>query len=112
MSNDSGTPGTDFAMVPDEVTDAGAYVEQLADSLINGLNSLDREISSVLDQWSGAAADAFGNGWTETKEGAATVLNALTAMGELLGVASKTMTHRDISNAANLQSLDLPELNM
>lgn len=99
-------------MVPDEVTDAGTYVQQVADSLINGLNSLDREISSVLDNWSGAAADAFGDGWTVTKEGAANVLDALADMARLLGVASNTVAHQDISNATNVQSLDLPELNM
>ncbi|WP_227998422.1 WXG100 family type VII secretion target [Nocardia australiensis] len=112
MSTQSGTPGQDFAMVPDEVTDAGTYVQQVADSLINGLNSLDREITSVLDNWTGPAAEAFGTGWTETKEGAADVLEALATMAGLLGVTSKTIAHQDLSNATHLHSLDLPKLNM
>ncbi|WP_194813405.1 WXG100 family type VII secretion target [Nocardia sp. XZ_19_385] len=112
MSTESDAPGTDFAMVPSEVTDAGVYIQQVADSLITGLSSLDRDVSSVLDNWSGAAADAFGDGWTATKKGAADVLDALNAMGGLLGVASKTITDQDISNSINLSSLDLPELNM
>ncbi|MFD3747311.1 hypothetical protein [Nocardia sp. NPDC058633] len=53
MSIEQGSPGTDFAIVPDEVTDAGVYVEQVATSLINGLNSLDREVSSVPRQLEG-----------------------------------------------------------
>ncbi|MFD4438605.1 WXG100 family type VII secretion target [Nocardia sp. NPDC058519] len=112
MSTEQDTPGTDFAIVPAEVTDAGVYVEQVATSLINELNSLDREVTSVLDNWKGAATDAFGDGWTGTKDGAATVLDALAAMGERLGVASKTIADRDISNATNFSSLDLPKLNL
>ncbi|WP_170112158.1 WXG100 family type VII secretion target [Nocardia fluminea] len=112
MSTGEDAPGTNFAIVPDEVTDAGAYVEQVASSLISGLNSLDREVSSVLGNWKGSAADAFGEGWTVAKEGAATVLDALEAMGGLLGVASKTIAGRDISNATTFNSLDLPDLNM
>ncbi|WP_194824057.1 WXG100 family type VII secretion target [Nocardia sp. XZ_19_231] len=112
MSSENDTPGIVFAMVPGEVTDAGVYIQQVADSLINGLSSLDREVSSVLDNWNGAAADAFGDGWTGTKKGAADVLNALSTMGGLLGVASKTVANQDISNSISLSSLDLPELNM
>ncbi|GAA5056659.1 WXG100 family type VII secretion target [Nocardia callitridis] len=108
MSGENSTPGLDFAMVPGEVTDAGIYIEQVAESLINGLSSLDRDVASVLDNWSGAAADAFGNGWAGTKKGAADVLNALNSMGGLLGIASKTVSGQDISNSVNLSSLDLP----
>ncbi|MFC9475837.1 WXG100 family type VII secretion target [Nocardia sp. NPDC055002] len=99
-------------MVPVEVTDAGNYVQQVAESMINGLSSLDREVSGVLSNWTGSAADAFGEGWTETKKGAADVLNALNIMGELLGDASKAIVSQDISNSNALSSLDLPELNL
>ncbi|MFD5175142.1 WXG100 family type VII secretion target [Nocardia sp. NPDC058379] len=99
-------------MVPAEVSDAGVYIQQVAESLINGLGTLDREVSTVLDNWSGAAAEAFEDGWTETKKGATDVLNALTTMGELLGTASKTVVGQDISNSDALSSLNLPQLNM
>jgi WXG100 family type VII secretion target len=99
-------------MVPDEVTDAGAYIQQVAESLINGLSTLDREVSTVLNNWSGAAAEAFSDGWTETTKGATDVLNALTTMGELLRIASKAVASQDISNSDALSSLDLPQLNM
>lgn len=98
--------------MPGEVTDAGVYIQQIAESLINALGTLDREVFTVLDNWSGAAAEAFEDGWTETKKGAADVLNALTTMGELLGIASKAVVGQDISNSGTLSSLDLPQLNM
>ncbi|WP_405180213.1 WXG100 family type VII secretion target [Nocardia sp. NBC_01377] len=110
MSAKPGVSGQDFAIVPDEVAEAGAYVQQVAESLVNGLCSLDREITSVLGNWTGAAADAFGSGWTETKEGAADVLDALAIMAGLLGVASKTIAHQDTAGATYLSSLDLPSL--
>ncbi|MFB8278728.1 WXG100 family type VII secretion target [Nocardia colli] len=112
VSTEPVTPVTDFAMVPAEVTDAGTYVQQVASSLNTGLSSLDRDISSLLDGWSGAAADAFRDGWTTTRKGAADVLEALDTMGGLLGAASKTITDRDASNSATLSSLDLPGLNI
>ncbi|MGW4365378.1 WXG100 family type VII secretion target [Nocardia takedensis] len=112
MEIEQDTPRTAFAMVPGEVADAGAYVEQVAGSLINGLNSLDREVSSVLENWKGAAADAFAEGWTVAKDGAATVLAALTDMGEMLRVTSETVAGRDVSNATGFGSLDLPESSM
>jgi WXG100 family type VII secretion target len=112
VSTEETAPGADFAIVPAEVTDAGVYVEQVATALINGLNSLDREVASVLDNWKGAAADAFGDGWTGAKDGAATVLDALAAMGELLGVVSKATAGQDVTNATNFSSLDLPKLNL
>ena len=112
MAGENDTSGTVFAIVPGEVTDAGVYIQQVAESLINGLGMLDREVSTALDSWSGAAADAFGDGWTETKKGAADVLNALASMGELLSVASKAVVGQDISNSSTLSSLDLPQLNM
>ncbi|MET7769283.1 WXG100 family type VII secretion target [Nocardia sp. NPDC005366] len=112
MSAQSGMAGQDFVIVPDAVADAGAYVQQVAESLINGLNSLDHEITSVLDNWTGSAAEAFGTGWTETMEGAADVLDALATMAGLLGVTSRTIAHQDLSNTTNLNSLDLPTLEM
>ncbi len=37
MADESGGLRADFALVPDEVTDLGKYVQQVADSLITGL---------------------------------------------------------------------------
>lgn len=103
---------TDFALVPDEVTDAGQYVQQVAETLTNGLTSLDRDIAALLSQWRGTSADSFSAGWTETKQGADAVLDALTAMAELLGVTSKTLDDQDQVRANTTReftgSLDLP----
>ncbi|MGY2033382.1 WXG100 family type VII secretion target [Nocardia abscessus] len=103
-----------FALVPDEVTDAGRYVQQVAESLINGLTSLDTDIAALLSNWQGTSADSFGAGWTETKQGADTILDALADMAELLGVTSKILDDQDRARAGTTVtltgSLDLPEL--
>ena len=114
MTGQPGSTPNDFALVPDEVTDAGRYVQQVAESLVNGLNSIDADITALLSNWRGTSADSFSAGWTETKQGADTILDALADMAELLGVVSRTLDDQDRTRAdttvAFTGSLDLPEL--
>lgn len=114
MAAEPSGSGHDFTLVPDEVSDAGTYVQQVAESLIGGLKSLDADIVAVLNIWQGTSAEAFSAGWAETKTGADSILDALAMMAELLGVTSKTLDNQDISRAASTaalaSSLDLPEL--
>lgn len=114
MTGQPGSTPNDFALVPDEVADAGRYVQQVAESLVNGLNTIDTDITALLSNWRGTSADSFSAGWTETKQGADTILDALADMAELLGVTSKTLDDQDRTRAdttlAFTGSLDLPEL--
>ncbi|MFF0546023.1 WXG100 family type VII secretion target [Nocardia thailandica] len=114
MTTTPSSPSNDFALVPEEVTDAGRYVQQVADSLINGLTSLDADITTLLSNWRGTSADSFSAGWAETKRGADTILNALAEMAELLGVTSRTLDDQDRVRATTTlgftRTLDLPEL--
>ncbi|MGW5570277.1 WXG100 family type VII secretion target [Nocardia thailandica] len=114
MTDSSGPAVGDFAIVPDDVTDAGRYVQQVAESLINGLTSLDADTKALLSNWRGTSADAFDVGWTETKQGADTILDALADMAELLGVTSRTLDDQDQAwaqaTSAFAGALDLPEL--
>ncbi|MFE3546005.1 WXG100 family type VII secretion target [Nocardia sp. NPDC059177] len=113
MTMESNGSNGNFSLVPDEVADAGTFVQQVAESLINGLTSLDTDIADLLNNWRGTSADSFSAGWTETKYGADTVLDALSDMAELLGVTSKTLDNQDHIWAGNTNtlsgSLDLPE---
>ncbi|MFC8383544.1 WXG100 family type VII secretion target [Nocardia sp. NPDC057272] len=113
MATESSGSVGDFSLVPDEVADAGTFVQQVAESLINGLTSLDTDIATLLSSWRGTSADSFSAGWIETKYGADTILDALSDMAELLGVTSKTLDNQDqiwASNTITLSgSLDLPE---
>ncbi|GAA5068430.1 hypothetical protein GCM10023318_58740 [Nocardia callitridis] len=95
-------------MVPAEVTDAGKFVQMTADSLVDGLRSLDTDITTLLESWTGGSADAYRLGWDEARHGAAEVLGSLTAMAELLGVASKAVEDQDRTRAQTTSSLDLP----
>ncbi|MBF6225863.1 WXG100 family type VII secretion target [Nocardia abscessus] len=62
----------------------------------------------------GTSADSFSAGWTETKQGADNILDALADMAELLGVTSKTLDDQDRARAGTTITLtgplDLPEL--
>ena len=114
MTGQPSSTANDFALVPDEVADGGRYVQQVAESLINGLSSLDTDITALLSYWQGTSAESFSTGWTETKQGANTVLEALADMAELLGVTSKTLDDLDnaraVATSSLFGSLDLPEL--
>ncbi|MFD3707428.1 WXG100 family type VII secretion target [Nocardia sp. NPDC058658] len=114
MTGQPGSTSGDFALVPDEVTDAGRYLQQVAETLVSGLTSLDTDATALLSNWSGVSADSFSSGWTETKLGADTILEALADMAELLGVTSKALDDQDRSWAADTSSLssslDLPGL--
>ncbi|MFD4434254.1 WXG100 family type VII secretion target [Nocardia sp. NPDC058497] len=110
-TNAEGVERGDLSVIPEEVANAGAYVQQVAESLIAGLSSLDSEIQGLLASWEGSSAEAYTTGWTETKHGAETVLGALAAIAGLLGVTSRTLAGQDSSNATAISSLDLPELN-
>ncbi|MGW4768934.1 WXG100 family type VII secretion target [Nocardia sp. NPDC004278] len=61
-----------FDVVPAEVTDAGRYVQLTAEELVNGVRSLDVEITRLLDNWTGSSATAYRAGWDETRQGAET----------------------------------------
>ncbi len=104
----SGEEATNFAVVPAEVTDAGRFVQLTAESLVNGLQSLDADVSALLNSWKGTSADACRLGWDEIKYGADTVLNALATMAELLGVTSQVLEDKDRERAQTTSSLDLP----
>lgn len=114
MTSQPGSTNTDFALVSDEVTDAGRYLQQVAETLVNGLTSLDTDVTTLLANWLGVSADSFSAGWTETKQGADTILEALADMAELLGVTSKTLDDLDnaraVATSSLFGSLDLPEL--
>ncbi|MGS2809920.1 WXG100 family type VII secretion target [Nocardia sp. MW-W600-9] len=105
MTSQPDATSTDFALVPDEVTDAGRYLQQVAESLVSGLTSLDTDIVTLLSNWRGISADSFSAGWTETKQGADTVLDALAAMAELLGVTSAALDGQDRALAGETSAL-------
>jgi hypothetical protein len=50
---DSQAPTTTFAVVPAEVTDAGRFVQQTAEALVNGIRSADAEVQGLMSTWKG-----------------------------------------------------------
>lgn len=99
--------GPILQVVPAEVVDAGQYVQQTADALIGGLRVLDGEVSRLLDGWKGSSADAYRVGWTETRQGALTVLESLAAMAEVLGVSADRFTGQELANTDAIGLLDI-----
>ncbi|ASF10386.1 hypothetical protein CEQ30_26790 [Nocardia brasiliensis] len=101
-------PAVTFALVPDEVTDAGRYVQQAAANLIAGLRSGSVEVDGLMTTWHGPAATAYAAAWDETHRAALSVFEALADMAELLGVVVDRSQATDTGTATAVSSLDLP----
>ncbi|MFI1459255.1 WXG100 family type VII secretion target [Nocardia carnea] len=106
MSESENQPA-DLQVVPAEVVDAGQYVQQTADTLVNALHSLDTDIDGLLGVWKGLSASSYQAGWQETKQGAVNVLEALAKIADLLGVNSRTYVEQDESNSQSYGSLNI-----
>ncbi len=91
-------PQAPFAVIPDQVQDAGKYVQMTAEALVSGIRTTDTEVNGLMATWKGGAADAYFAGWEEAKKGALEVLDALTAMAELLGVVA--VNYADVDDRA------------
>ncbi|MEG8182582.1 WXG100 family type VII secretion target [Nocardia terpenica] len=101
----AGAGSVPLAVVPAEVADAGRFVQETAENLIRGIHSADADVQGLMDTWKGQAADAYIGGWEETRTAALEVLDALSAMAELLGVSAARFTETDQGNAELLQRI-------
>lgn len=86
-------------VVPDHVVEAGRFVREASSELSSGLESVARDVEQLLGTWHGQAADAYESGWSDVQEGAREVLDALTAMSELLGVTAENYQRTELDNA-------------
>ncbi|MFC9877897.1 WXG100 family type VII secretion target [Nocardia salmonicida] len=103
-------------MVPEKVREVVNYVYRLADTLRRALDSAAREVEACAGaSWTGGSAEAFADGWSETRTGGNTTIAAFTEMAEKLGVTADTYTKRanirQITHVPNLvRCNDLDEL--
>ncbi|MBF6077960.1 WXG100 family type VII secretion target [Nocardia beijingensis] len=107
---DTAIGATNFAVVPDEVSDAGRYVQQTAANLIGGLRSASAEVDGLMSSWRGGAATAYAGAWDETHRAALDVFEALADMAELLGVVVDRTAATDTASAGTFGSLSLPPI--
>jgi WXG100 family type VII secretion target len=71
-------------------------IAAIAEALQTEQGKLDRRVGQLLGgEWTGVAAEQYGTGWSEWREGADTVLRALAAMSRLIGAARIDLTGTD-----------------
>jgi WXG100 family type VII secretion target len=78
-------------------------IASMAEALQTERGKLDRRVGQLMGGgWTGVAADQYGVGWGEWCTGADAVLQALSAMGRLIGEARVELTGTDdaVSGAA------------
>lgn len=97
-----------FVLVPDDVQDAGRYMQQTAANLIAGLRTGSAEVDGLMSSWRGTAATAYAAAWDDTHRAALAVFEALADMAELLGVVVDRSQAADTGTATTMSSLDLP----
>jgi WXG100 family type VII secretion target len=97
-----------LSVQPEDVKALGRLAYDVATQCRDGYSSLNTDIQTMLDSWSGNNADAFGVGWEEFHQGAVDVWDALFELAASLGVTAEAISHADQSFAAGVGSLDLP----
>jgi len=100
---------SDLSVVPADVTALGKYVYDLAEILRSSLADAGREVDALTTGgWAGSAANSFGNGWNECRDGGTKIIDALTTMASSLGVTAESYRAQDNQFASEVSSLDLP----
>jgi WXG100 family type VII secretion target len=75
-----------FDAAPVELQVCGSMLGQISEDLHTEMGALQREMDALLTGgWRGQAASGFTHGWQLWLQGAQDVLDALNAMGRLLG---------------------------
>lgn len=81
-------------------------VSTAADRLRSDRDRVARQVGGLLDGgWSGTAATAYAEGWSDWCAGADRVLEGLVAMGGLLDAVHLDLTEQDVSSRADLGRL-------
>ena len=85
---------------------AVADVAAAADRLRSDRERVARQVETLLDGgWSGSAASAYAEGWSDWCAGADRVLDGLVAMGRLLDAVHVDLTERDLGAQSDLARL-------
>ncbi|MFX0577598.1 WXG100 family type VII secretion target [Nocardia nepalensis] len=79
MAQSNSWDGT-FDVAPAEVTDAGRYVQLTAEELVNGLRSIDADVSKLLENWTGTSAITANEAFTKWVTGAQEVAEGIETM--------------------------------
>ncbi|MBF6169097.1 WXG100 family type VII secretion target [Streptomyces gardneri] len=109
MSSAGGTPNSSqqVSVVPDEVVELGQHMSNLVQALRSALDVAAREVDGLAGNWTGTAADTFGEGWLAVHESGTQLLNSLAALTNSLGVVAGSFQQQDGASAANLGSTSL-----
>ncbi len=93
-----------FDAAPVELQVCGSMLGQIGEDLRTEMGVLQREMDVLLSGgWRGQAATGFAQGWELWLQGAGDVLDALDAMGRLLGESGRDYQRTDTSSANNVR---------
>lgn len=84
------------------MTSSAAALRELAQTVISAVRDMDSQVSGLEASWRGPAASAFTTGWTESRDGAVSVLTSLESMADLLGLQAEEFDQLDESIATTV----------
>lgn len=92
-------------VTPAMVRQTGVTALRIAENLRSAVASVGGDVDTVLGSWRGGAADAYGAGWEDLRDGAQRIVAALNDLGELYGWVADTYEHRDAQSSDAFGSL-------
>lgn len=91
-------------MIPDNVRAVGRSAQRIAEDIVNALSTVHREVEGLAaGGWTGDAAKAFSDGWTETHRGGREIMQALVVMADKLGANADSVIAQDDANSSEFR---------
>jgi WXG100 family type VII secretion target len=93
-----------FDATPMELQACGSMLSQISDEVRTRVGSLQTDVDGLLDEWQGAAAAGFAQGWSQWLQGAHDILDGLRDMGAALGDVGANYQTSDVDSADGVRN--------
>jgi WXG100 family type VII secretion target len=87
-----------------ELQVCGSMLAQISDEVRARVATLHADVDGLLDQWHGAAATGFADGWAQWSQGVHDILDGLRSMGAALGDTGANYQTSDTGSADGVRN--------
>ncbi|MFE3988273.1 WXG100 family type VII secretion target [Nocardia tengchongensis] len=100
----TGSAGGHLNVDVDDISAAADWVRGAAQDLHDSVESLMKEVGTLMEKWRGSAADTHQTAWNDWADAARNLSSALTDDADALRAAARTFQSVDSTSAARLHS--------
>ncbi|WP_216897720.1 WXG100 family type VII secretion target [Nocardia alni] len=90
----------DLVVVPEELRATARAIKNLLGNISTGFGSLNRDVTSLLDNWKGPAGSSFDVAWGELRSGVKDLVEAIGTMESSLDQTAREYLDQDDAGAA------------